>query len=221
LNDLSKDFFSRGEIDARLSEIHTNYSTNNEKLAQLIDVTKEQQKVIMELGSKYAQLFDDSYKQQSMLTEMAGKYENKFNTCEESLLEAREKLIQVENEVIANSEFVKVMGIRKSNNMIKKERFSPRNLAKKINKSSPKQSGIDTRLKTREKLQGARNQRKLEKEASLLFNNSEDSTKPDSSPVYKCETFTSNYLDVILNERKLSDFSSPMDTIVEIDLSSC
>ncbi len=211
---VSNDCYLRDETEKRLNMIQENYTTNNGKLSELIEVTKGQQVVIQELSQKYKSLFDSLHQQQRQLSDIAGDYENKFNHCEESLLEARTQLLQVENEVIANSEYVKVLGIRKTENMIKKQKMSP---VKKL--SSVKISPRKTRNAAREKLQNARDKKKLEKEMALNFTQSDESTKHES-PIRASQNNSSNFLDIILNERRLSDLSISKDAAaIEVDIS--
>lgn len=164
LQSFSKEFFSREEIETRLSKVQEAQCSSADKLAQLIELNKEQQQIIFDLGSKYSQLSDDYCKQQKMFIEMTGRYEDKFNRYEEGLFEARSKLHEIEKEVIANSEFGKVLGIRRSENMIRKEKINTRSNTKKTPEKG-KALQAENKGKGREKLQNARNLRKLEKEA--------------------------------------------------------
>ena len=206
LKNFSKDYFSRDEIDTRLNKIQDAQSSSADKLGQLIELNKEQQQVIFDLGSKYSQLSDDYCKQQKMFIEMTGRYEDKFNRYEESLFESRSKLHELEKEVIASAEFGKVLGIRRSENMIRKEKISVK----------PEKKSQENKGKGREKLQNARNLRKLEKEMQNAKEQKALLTKQDISQT-STELFDSNSsLDRSGHERT----SSSKDGLVEVDMSN-
>jgi len=169
LKNLSNNLLPRKEVEARLSQVQSNHLNNNERLAQLIETTKEQQQVILDLNAKYTKLFEECYKQQKVLTDLAGKYQEKLTNCEQDLLNTRNKLYGVEREIITNSEYSKNVAIRKTDNMIKKERFAPRTNMKKDEKGRP--SPNIAQNKAKEKLQNARNLRKIEKEVDSLPKN--------------------------------------------------
>lgn len=173
--ELSSQFFPRDEIEERFNKVHEDQNTNNEKLSQLIDLGTEQQQVITDLGNKYAQLYEDYCKQQKMFVDMTGKYEDKFQRYEDNLREARAKLVELEKEIMSSSEITQVLGIRRSDNMIKKEKINLRSQTKKT-PEQPKPSQIETRSKGKE-----RNAREKKYKDIPSVSNPEVLTKFDSA----------------------------------------
>jgi len=171
--EFSSQFFPREEVELRFNKVHEEQNINNEKLSQLIDLGTEQQQVITDLGTKYAQLYEDYCKQQKMFVEMTGKYEDKFQRYEDNLREAKSKLVELEKEIMANSEITQVLGIRKSENMIKKDKITLRSQVKKT-PEEPKPSQIETRSRGK-----ARD--KKYKEIPSSVSNPEALTKFDSA----------------------------------------
>lgn len=204
LKNFSQDFLSRDEIENRLKKVQDAQCSGADKLGQLIELNKEQQQVIFDLGSKYSQLSDDYCKQQKMFIEMTGRYEDKFNRYEECLFEARSKLHELEKEVIASAEFGKVLGIRRSENMIKKEKVS-------LKRKSPEKQKSQENKKGREKLQNARNLRKLEKEKEQEALLAKQEFSQISTDLYD----SNSSLDKSGHER-----TSSKDELVEVDLNN-
>lgn len=198
----TKDFFTREEIEIRLKKVQDAQNSSSDKLGQLIEFNKEQQQVIFDLGGKYSQLSDDYCKQQKMFIEMTGRYEDKFNRYEECLFEARSKLHELEKEVIASAEFGKVLGIRRSENMIKKEKISVKPEKKTQEKS-----------KAREKLQNARNLKKMEKELQAAKEQEALLAKQDISQTSTDLYDSNSSLDRSGHERS-------KDALVEVDMSN-
>lgn len=190
--ELSGQFFSKEEVDAKLNKIYEDQSVNSDKLSQLLDLGIEQQQVITDLGSKYSQLYDDYCKQQKMFVEMTGKYEDKFQRYEENLKEAKSKIFDLEKEVKSNTDITEVLGIRKTENMIKRERINLRSNTKKITPEKAKAAQSEPRSKTKEKLQSARDQKKMKElhpsvsnpEGLTRFELTETTVTSESQPSY-------------------------------------
>ena len=204
LSNLSQNLLPRKEVEERLEQVQTNHLHNNERLAQLIEVTKDQQQVIFDLNQKYTKLFDECYTQQKVLTDLATKYQDKLNNCEQELLNARNKLYNVERDFIASSEYTKVLGIRKTENMIKKERITPRAILKKDQKPSP----INVVDKAKQKLQNARDQKKILKGTDMKVKAYKPSIGEPVSPINSR----------VIEERDLPEVDCVSETFMEVQL---
>ncbi len=159
--DISENFPSKTDVEERLNQIQTHHTNNNKKIEDLIEVTKSQQQMILELNSKYTDLFETCYQQQRDLTEMVEKYQEKLGKCEKNLQNTKNSLLHLEK-VTGNPE----LRIRKTINMIQKEKI----VVKTNSKLTDKKLAYE---KARDRIRNAKLEKKNEQ--SNVKNNVEKS----------------------------------------------
>ena len=220
LGDLSHDFSSKEELDDRISKVKQDQVFNHHRLQQLMEINKEQQQVIHELGAKYTELNENYLKQQSHFADVTKQYEEKFSRYEENLTDAKCKLAEIELEIINGSDFMKAMGVRRSENMIRKEKFEAKPTAvRSLNAPKPQIQVQDLKAKAREKLQMARNQRKIERESgSAVGNNATIRAEPPLGLTTKA--YSPNFQRTTPSETPFCDIPSPKETLCEVDMNS-
>jgi len=216
---LSKEFLMKSELDSKIQCVEEDTTAASEKLNQLLEITRDQQQVIIELGAQYSQLYNSYQCQQEAIELITTKCDERLSRYEEELQIAKAKLGEIEKGVIENSEFAKVIGIRKTDNMIKKEAISPlrkKNVSSVTNVVALKQS-VDEKVKGRERNQIIKSQKKNEKELTPDTVKTSSRYKENDVPVEQENKL--NFLELIMNEKR--DFNTqPKESLAEVDLNT-
>jgi len=161
IDSVNQDYICRSEIEPRINLLEKSNTKLNEKLSHLLAVAKDQQKIIMDLSGKYSNLCNEYEKQTQALFDMEYKFLEQIKEYQEELKQTREKLSELEKEITVTSDMSKVLGIKKAENLIKKDKTSPR-LSLVLNTNPDRNSEV--RNKLRGKLQEYRSQRKAGKD---------------------------------------------------------
>ena len=213
---LPTDYILKSEFDPKLTRVEEDAATSNLKLSQLLELTRDQQEVIMELGKRYTELFDGYQTQQEALQGIMARCEEKLSKQEDELAGTRTRLSEIEKEVIENSELAKAIGIRRTENMIKKDTVSPLGSLKKTS------NGIKPSDKNRIKLMGrhqvTRGQKKMENEKQSAPKEGAQSRTKENETMNEQEN-QPNFLDIIRNDKK-GLISTPKETLTEVDLNT-
>lgn len=217
LNNMPNEFTLKSEADPKIQKLEEESLASSQKLNQLLDVTKDQQQVIMDIGIQYGQLCENYQSQQEAIAAIASKCEDRLSKYEEDLQETRTRLTTLEKEAQDNAELVKTIGIRKTENMIKKQSMSPfagmRNIL-----NAPKKS-IDEKTKPKERSTATRSLKKHEKEVIICASEAYKSKTKENEHSNGQENLP-NFLDIIVNEKKELSGSTAKETLTEVDINT-
>lgn len=212
VKELPKNYLLKSELDPKISKVEEDAATSSEKLSQLMEITRDQQQVIIELGNQYAQLCDGYQTQQETLESITTRCEERISKYDEELQGAKVKLGSIETEVMQTSELARAIGIRKTDNMIKKEHTSSLSGTKKPVSLAKK--SIEDKVKPKDKSQ-TRSQKKAEKETI----NDSAKGKTKENEVLGGQENQPNFLDIIMNERKEVN-PAIKETLTEVDINT-
>jgi len=216
---LSKEFLMKSELDLKIQRVEEDTTAASEKLTQLLEITRDQQQVIIELGTQYSQLCNSYQCQQEAIELITTKCDQRLSKYEEELQIAKAKLGDIEKGVMENSEFTKTIGIRKTDHMIKKETVSPlrkKNISSIVNVVALKKS-VDEKSKGRERLQITRSQKKNDKEHTPDVVKTASRFKENDAPIDQEPKL--NFLEIIMNE-KTDPNLQPKESLTEVDMNT-
>ncbi len=213
VNDLPNEFLLKNELNSKIDKVEEDTSSSSEKLNQLLEITKDQQQVIIDLGQQYAQLFEGYQTQQEALEGIIQRCDEKLAKYEEELRDAQAKLGAIEKEVIENSELTKALGIRKTDNMIKKEKMTPVSIGKRSQgpKGEAKKSVDEKKLRTQEK------QANTQSKKNILIEVLTPEVKKINKTSIEQEN-EPNFLDIIRSNKRAA--ITPKETLSEIDINT-
>jgi len=216
VNDLPREFLLKSELNSKIDRVEEDTASSSEKLNQLLEITKDQQQVIMELGNQYTQLFEGYKSQQEALEQIIYQCDEKLVKYEEELREAQSKLSAIEKEVIENSELTKALGIRKTENMIKKEKMTPIAIGKKSQStkgeaSLSKRSVDDKKVRTQQNTAQSKRNSVIEILTPEVKKTNKNSMEQENEP---------NFLAIIRSEKRDPLGITPKKTLSEIDINT-
>lgn len=124
INNLPKTYMSQTDFDSKVLRIEEDSLFSSQQVTQLLELTKEQQQVILDLGDQYTQVCDICDNQQESVEFIEARCREKLAMFDVEISEVAKKMEEIENGVLRTSELAKVMGIRKTESMIKKDRVN-------------------------------------------------------------------------------------------------
>jgi hypothetical protein len=143
INNLPKNYMVQSDFDNRIQKVEDDSVCASQQLTQLLELTKEQQQVILDLGDQYTQVCDICDSQQESVELIDSRCKEKLALYEVEISEAAKKMDEVEKGVLRTSELARIMGIRKTESMIKKERVTPstkKSEKKTVEKAKPREN---------------------------------------------------------------------------------
>lgn len=165
INNLPKNYMAQSDFDNRIQRVEEDSVCASQQLTQLLELTKEQQQVILDLGDQYTQVCDICDSQQESVELIDSRCKEKLALYEVEMSEAAKKMDEVEKGVLRTSELARIMGIRKTESMIKKERVTPsttkKSEKKTVEKAKPRENASVKKSVTK-------SGKKSQKKASVL-----------------------------------------------------
>lgn len=119
---LNKEAASKAEVEPKLDLLDKTNSRLNQKLFYLLEITKSQQQIIVDLSSKYSNLCDEYDKQQLNFYEFQNKYNDASKINEDSLKSIDTRLNVLEKRSLESTDFSDLFKVKRTDNMIKKEK---------------------------------------------------------------------------------------------------
>lgn len=186
INALPKEYMLQCEFDTKIQKIEEDSFLASQQLTNLLEITKDQQQIIQDLGDQYADVCDICENQQESVELVETECKEKLILYEEELTQAKNKLVSVEEGIHRTSELAKIMGIRKTENMIKKERPSlptHSNLNQKKHENTQKKIAVEEKSKQREEPRVTKSETKRKPTlAKSGANENEVSNRHDNQP---------------------------------------